>query len=158
MRGLSELCSEATSPDNVFGLMSEGWALQALAHISRISEGGKPQRTKAYGGLSGRSMRLLEEYVLENLAQPISLSDMSNIAGLSKRHFLRAFQESAGVTPYGFVMSRRVENAKRRLAEGTESVTDIALATGFGHAQHFSTSFKKATGLTPTSYRQRCSS
>lgn len=158
MRGLSELCREAASPDNVFELMSEGWALQALAHISRISEGGKPQVARAHGGLPGKSLRLLGEYVRENLAQPISLSEMSHIAGLSKRHFIRAFQESVGVTPYGFVMSRRVEDAKRRLADGTENITDIALGTGFGNTQHFSTRFKKATGLTPTSYRQRYSS
>ena len=37
-RGLTELCREAASPDNVFNLMAEGWAIQALAHIARVSE------------------------------------------------------------------------------------------------------------------------
>jgi AraC-like DNA-binding protein len=44
---------------------------------------------------------------------------------------------------------------ERRLSETEDSITDVALATGFSHAQHFSTSFRKATGLTPSSFRQR---
>ena len=107
------------------------------------------------GGLPGRSLRRLEEYVHDNLAQPISLAELSSIAGLSKRHFLRAFQESVGSTPYHYVLSLRINEAKRRLSETEDSITDVALATGFSHAQHFSTSFRKATGLTPSSFRQR---
>jgi len=154
-RGLAELCREAASPDNVFNLMAEGWSIQALAHISRISEGRKQPSDKLRGGLAGRSLRRLEEYVRENLTQPISLAELSGIAGLSKRHFLRAFQDSVGATPYNYVLSLRIDEAKRRLSETADSIVDVALATGFSHAQHFSTSFKKATGLTPSAFRQR---
>jgi AraC family transcriptional regulator len=154
-RGLTELCREAASPDNVFNLMAEGWAIQALAHIARVSEKNHQQHTELRGGLPGRSLRRLDEYVHDNLAHPISLAELSGIAGLSKRHFLRAFQESVGSTPYHYVLSLRINEAKRRLSETEDSITDVALATGFSHAQHFSTSFRKATGLTPSSFRQR---
>lgn len=155
-RGLAELCREAASPDNVFSLMAEGWSIQALAHISRISEREQQQTADLRGGLPGRSLRLLHEYVRENLAQPISLEQLSTIAGLSKRHFLRAFQESVGATPYNYVLSLRIQEARRLLSETSASLVDVALATGFSHAQHFSTSFKKATGMTPSAFRQRC--
>jgi hypothetical protein len=62
-RGLAELCREAASPDNVFNLMAEGWSIQALAHISRISEGSKQPSDKLRGGLAGRSLRRVEEYL-----------------------------------------------------------------------------------------------
>jgi AraC family transcriptional regulator len=136
--------------------MAEGWSIQALAHISRISEGSQQPSIKLRGGLPGRSLRRLEEYVRENLTQPICLAELSGIAGLSKRHFLRAFQESVGATPYNYVLSLRIGEAKRRLSETGDSIVDVALATGFSHAQHFSTSFKKATGLTPSAFRQHC--
>lgn len=155
-RSLAELCREAVSPDNVFNLMAEGWSIQALAHISRISEGSHRPAIKLRGGLPGRSLRRLEEYVRENLTEPICLAELSGIAGLSKRHFLRAFQESVGATPYNYVLSLRIDEAKRRLSKTADSIVDVALATGFGHAQHFSTSFRKATGLTPSAFRQRC--
>ncbi|MDA9433710.1 helix-turn-helix domain-containing protein [Bradyrhizobium sp. CCBAU 51627] len=155
-RGLAELCREATSPDNVFSLMAEGWSIQALAHISRVSERSQQPCNKLRGGLPGRSLRYVEEYVRENLTQPITLAELSEIAGLSKRHFLRAFQESVGLTPYSYVLSLRIDEAKRRLSETEDSIVDVALAIGFNDAQHFSTRFKKATGITPSAFRQRC--
>lgn len=155
MRGLAELCREAASPDNVFNLMAEGWSIQALAHISRISEAREERREESRGGLPVRSLKRIEEFVRENLSQPISLGELSEIAGLSKRHFLRAFQASVGMTPYKYVLALRIGEAKRQLCETSDSITDVALAAGFGHAQHFSTSFRNAAGETPSSYRQR---
>ncbi|MDB5653234.1 MAG: hypothetical protein JWQ94_847 [Tardiphaga sp.] len=153
-RGLSELCREAVAPDNVFEMMAEGWAIQALAHISRIN-GGEAARAAAKGGLAGCCLRRLEDFVRANLAEPICLDELATIAGLSKRHFLRAFQESIGVSPYQYVLALRIDEAKALLSRSAETMTEIALATGFGHAQHFSTSFRKATGETPSSFRHR---
>ncbi|MDE5444360.1 helix-turn-helix domain-containing protein [Bradyrhizobium sp. CSA207] len=155
-RGLAELCREAASPDNVFDLMAEGWSIQALAHISRVSERNQQQSSEFRGGLPGRSRRRLEEYVREHLTQPICLAELSEVVGLSKRHFLRAFQESVGATPYNYVLSLRIAEAKRLLSETEDSIVDVALATGFNYAQHFSTTFRNATGMTPSAFRQRC--
>jgi AraC family transcriptional regulator len=153
-RGLAELCREAITPDNVFGLFAEGWASQALAHITRAARPSYTRRTVRRGGLSGHNMRRLEEYVRANLARPISLLDLSSIAGLSKRHFLRAFRETSGMTPHRYVVGLRIEDAKRLLCETNDSVTAVALASGFSHSHHFSTSFRQATGMTPSAFRQ----
>jgi AraC family transcriptional regulator len=156
VRNLAELCREASSRDNFFDLMAEGWAIQALAHISRVSEkGGAAPGSRARGGLPGNSLRRIDDFVRANLGEDISLDDLSAIGGLSKRHFVRAFQESMGTSPYNYVLMLRIEEAKQRLSRTTASITEIALATGFGQAQHFSTSFRKATGETPSSFRQR---
>lgn len=155
-RGLAELCHEAVMPDNIFDLFAEGWASQALAHIARAARPlyARSTSTVRRGGLSGRNMRRLEEYVRANLARPISVSDLSSIAGLSKRHFLRAFRETAGITPHRYVVGLRIEDAKRLLCETDDSVTAVALASGFSHSHHFSTSFRQATGMTPSAFRQ----
>jgi len=154
-RGLEELCREAESPDNVFDLFAEGWASQALAHISRIARGDEFQRKTPRNPLSSRRMRRLEEYVRENLAEPLSLAAMSGVVGLSKRHFLRAFKETTGATPHRFVLRLRIEEAKRRLIETGDAMTEVAFAAGFGSSQQFATSFRSATGVTPSSFRQR---
>lgn len=154
-RGLSELCREAASPDNVFGLFAEGWGSQALAHMARITRGAGSDKAVQRGSLSDRTLRRLDEYVRANLARNLSLSDLSGIASLSKRHFLRAFQERIGATPYRYVLNLRIEEAKRRLSESEDSVTDVALAAGFSHSQHFSTAFRNATGMTPSTFRKR---
>jgi AraC family transcriptional regulator len=152
-RGLEELCREAAAPDNVFELFAEGWANQALAHISRLIRGGELERKRLRNPLSSRSMRRLEGYVRDNLAEPLSLAAMSGVVGLSKRHFLRAFKEATGVTPHRFVQRMRIEEAKRRLIETNEAITEVALASGFGSSQRFATSFRSATGVTPSTYR-----
>ena len=157
VRGLAELCLEAASPDNVFGLMSEGWAIQALAHIARITDGREQRPAPVRGGLNGRRLKLVDEFIRENIAQPITIAQLAGVAGLSKRHFLRAFQERVSMTPYTFVQTRRIEDAKQRLAQTDDSITEVSLATGFAHAQHFSACFKKVTGLSPSSFRHRSS-
>ena len=156
-RGLEDLSREAAAPDNVFELFAEGWADQALAHIFRVIRGGefepKPQRNPLSS--SSRSMRRLEEYVRDNLAERLSLAAMSSVVGLSKRHFLRAFREATGTTPHRFVLRVRIEEAKRRLIETNEAVTEVAFASGFGSSQRFATSFRSATGVTPSTFRLR---
>jgi AraC family transcriptional regulator len=154
-RGLEELCREAASPDNVFDLFADGWASQALAHISRITRGNELQRRTLRNPLSPRKMRRLEEYVRDNLTEPLSLAAMSGVVGLSKRHLLRAFKEATGTTPHRFVLRQRIEEAKRRLIETDDAMTEVAFAAGFGSSQQFATSFRSATGITPSSFRQR---
>ncbi len=153
--GLSELCRQAQQQDNLFDLFAEGWALQALAHVARIAGGSGDAPAAVRGGLAPRARARVDMYIRENLAQPLALEELARVAGLSKRHFLRAFAESVGVAPHRFVVGLRIEEAKRQLAATAKPVTHIALDCGFSHAQHFSSSFRKAAGMTPLEYRQR---
>jgi len=73
---------------------------------------------------------------------------------LSPYHFSRAFKQSFGVPPHRYHTSRRIEHAKLLLEERTRSVTDIGLTLGFSETSAFSAAFRKATGLTPTSYHR----
>jgi AraC family transcriptional regulator len=153
-RGLGELCREALAPDNVFGLFAEGWGSQALAHLARVTQMSTAEKVVSRGGLSTRVLRRLDEYIRARLADPISLEDLCGVAGLSKRHFLRVFQASMGTTPHRHVLDLRIEGAKRRLTGSDEDLTSIALASGFSHSQHFSTTFRRATGMTPSAFRR----
>jgi AraC family transcriptional regulator len=100
-------------------------------------------------------VRRLEEYVRNNLAEQLSLAALSGVVGLSKRHFLRAFKEATGTTPHRFVLRMRIEEAKHRLIETNDAMTEVALASGFGSSQQFATSFRSATGITPSTFRLR---
>jgi AraC family transcriptional regulator len=154
-RGLAELCREAVAPDNVFGLFAEGWGTQALAHLSRAARIASPEPAMRRGGLSARAASQVQDYIRARLAEPISLDDLCHVAGLSKRHFLRAFQESLGITPHRHVLNLRIEEAKRRLLGSDDGLTTIALASGFSHSQHFSTAFRRVTGMTPSAFRRQ---
>jgi AraC family transcriptional regulator len=155
-RGLVELSREAAAPDNVFDLFAEGWAMQAMAHLSRLAGRHHSNREISRGGLSGESLRRVQDYIHSNLPATLTLVELSRVAGLSRRHFLRAFRESVGDTPLGYVRTLRIEEAKRRLSQGSQSITEVALDCGFSHAQHFATTFRRVTGLTPSAFRRVC--
>jgi len=152
-RSLFEICREAEHRDDLFQLYAEGWSLQALAAVTRIARTNLASWTPK-GGLPTRTIRRVESYVQDNIASDISLDELSKLAGLSKRHFLRAFSESLGTTPHRYVLSRRIESAKQKLARQSLSIIEVALESGFKHAQHFSTTFRRITGVTPSEYRQ----
>ena len=153
-RDLVELSREAAAPDDVFDLFAEGWALQAMAHLSRLAGGYHVNREISRGGLSVANLRRVQDYVHSNLPATVTLVELSRVAGLSRRHFVRAFRESVGNTPLGYVRTLRIEEAKRRLSQGNQSITEVALDCDFSHAQHFATAFRRATGLTPSAFRR----
>ena len=152
-RGLPVLCREARNADSLYELFAEGWAMQSLALLARIN--GSPAVTgRRRGGLAPSSLKRVMEFVQADLAGPFTVEGLAQVAGVSPRHFIRAFQESAGQTPLRFVHTLRVERAKQLLTDPRRTATDVALDCGFSHAQHFSNAFKKATGVTPSDFRK----
>jgi AraC family transcriptional regulator len=153
--GLAALCREAMAPDQLFDLFAEGWAMQALVHLSRLEEASHLRRpAKWRGGLSPLALRRVEEYIRSNLSEAITVAELSGVAGISDRHFLRAFRESVGATPLKYVRALRIEEAKRRLLDESDSITRIAFDCGFSQAQHFTTTFRLTTGTTPSAFRR----
>jgi AraC-like DNA-binding protein len=73
-------------------------------------------------------------------------------------HFARAFKHSFGVPPHRYHLNRRIERAKSLLRERARSVTEVGLMLGFCDTSAFTTSFRRAMGMTPSDYRQlrRC--
>jgi AraC family transcriptional regulator len=154
LSGLVELSREAERPDNVFGLLVEGWSMQAMARIARVVRG-EVQNPRRTGGLSARNARIVANYIETYLGKEITLHKLAELSGLSKRHFQRAFQETFRVTLYRYVTNQRIAQAKPQLARAELSITDVALTNGFCQAEHFSNVFKRITGFTPSQYRER---
>ena len=152
-RSLSVLCREARIADNLYGLFADGWAMQALALLARI-DGNQAATVRPSGGLAPSSFRHVVDYIEADLSRAFTIEDLAQVAGVSPRHFIRAFRESSGQTPLRFVYSLRLERAKEFLLNPRRTATEVALDCGFSHAQHFSTAFKKATGLTPSDFRK----
>lgn len=152
VRSLRDLSREALRADSVFGLYAEGWALQSLAHLARLGGGGHRHQGPT-PGLPASSLRRVEDFVRAHLAERLTVDDLAAAAGFSRRHFLRAFKQSVGQTPLRYVQELRLDEARRQLAAGRRPVTDIAADCGFSHVQHFSTAFRRATGLTPSQFR-----
>jgi AraC family transcriptional regulator len=78
---------------------------------------------------------------------------MADIAALSPAHFARAFAATVRMTPYDYVMTRRLARAHELLARTDRSALDIALAVGFKTPSHFAARFRREFGVTPREIR-----
>lgn len=150
--GLDEICREISTPGPAFGLLVDGWAIQSMARMARASQAAGELR-EFRGGLTGRCLQRVKDFVRANIDQQISLDALATAAGLSKRHFIRAFQESMQMTPHKYVVALRIDLAKELLLKSKDSVNTIAFRCGYPNAQHFATSFRREVGTTPSLFR-----
>ena len=91
------------------------------------------------------------KYLEEHYTAPVTLDEISSLAGLSKYHFLRCFTRQKGITPYSYLEAVRIGKAKTLLEKGTPPI-ETALLTGFHDQSHFTNFFKKLIGVTPKQY------
>ncbi len=87
-------------------------------------------------------------------AQPLDVPTLAAKALMSPAHFSREFKAAYGETPYGYLMTRRIERAMALLRAGS-TVTDACMAVGATSLGSFSSSFTEIVGETPSAYRAR---
>lgn len=143
-------------------LMLEGAATVAGLHLlrryGRDNLPDKPVASK--GGLAGWQLRRVTAAMEAALGQPdgreaLTLAGLAALVGLTPAHFCTAFRQSTGLPPRRWLMHHRTERAKAMLDDPALSLTEIALACGYGSSSHFSTTFRKQAGLTPSLYRRQ---
>ena len=93
------------------------------------------------------------EYMTDHFAERIYLNQICRHAGLSKSTLLRAFTKEKGVTPYRYLETIRINEAKKLLSEGASPV-EAAIRTGFSDQSHFTNYFNQFIGLAPGTYRE----
>ena len=114
----------------------------------------REQAAGARGGLAPWQLRRAEALMSENLSVQVSLGQVAQECGLSVRHLTRAFRQSTGVPPHRWLLNRRVERAKTLLPNTKLSLSDVALACGFGDQSHFTRTFTAAVRLSPGVWRR----
>ena len=88
-------------------------------------------------------------------AQPLDVEALARGAHMSAGHFSREFRLAYGESPYGYLMTRRIERAMALLRRGDLSVTEVCFAVGCSSLGTFSTRFTELVGMPPSSYRRR---
>jgi AraC-like DNA-binding protein len=86
-------------------------------------------------------------------AEPLDVDEMAAAAGLSRAHFSREFKRAFGESPHAYLLTRRLERAAALLRNTDRSVADVCLSVGLRGIGSFTTSFRRAYGLSPTAYR-----
>lgn len=123
----------------------------AQALFDRPAQPGKRQRASL--DISPYKLKRVLDYIDAHLGEPINLDAMAEVAELSRFYFSSIFKRATGRSPYRHLIYRRVARAQTQIAESKLSLAEIAAASGFSSPAHFSASFRRETGLSPSRYR-----
>ncbi|MGE0741466.1 MAG: helix-turn-helix domain-containing protein [Hyphomonadaceae bacterium] len=148
---LAKLARVIADPDIVEDVLVDALLLLACAEATKL---GRAKHVQTKGALSDRQLGRVADLIEARLASQISLQDMAAAAGLSAFHFSRAFKRAIGVSPYRYLLERRIERAKEMIREGRPTMEVIA-ATGFSGPSQFSRTFSSIAGETPRAFRKR---
>ena len=100
-------------------------------------------------------MTHIVDEIREHPERDYPVDELAIRAALSTTSLLQRFKRLTGLPPHAFVMSCRIEAAKRELKMPSNSIAKIADQLGFPSAQHFATSFRRIVGMTPSAWRVR---
>lgn len=108
------------------------------------------QQTDSIGPISE-----LQRWILDNLAEDLSVEKLAERVAMSPRNFTRVFTRESGTPPARYVAEARLAAARHRLEQTRETLERIAMATGFGSSINLRRIFERQLHLTPGEYRQR---
>ncbi|WP_330241112.1 helix-turn-helix transcriptional regulator [Streptomyces sp. NBC_00525] len=99
-------------------------------------------------------LRRVRDRIDREYAQPLNVEALARGAHMSAGHLSREFRRAYGESPYGYLMTRRIERAMTLLRRGDMSVTEACFAVGCASLGTFSTRFTELVGMPPSVYRQ----
>lgn len=89
------------------------------------------------------------EVLLQHIGEPLTIKELSRKVAINECYLKKGFKELFGTTVFDFYQSQRMEHARYLLYEKGLSVTEVSVLLGYSSISHFSTAFKKHTGLKP---------
>lgn len=100
-------------------------------------------------------LRRVKDRIDREYAQPLDVDALARGAHMSSGHLSREFKRAYGESPYGYLMTRRIERAMSLLRIGELSVTDVCFEVGCQSLGTFSTRFAELVGMPPSVYKER---
>lgn len=100
-------------------------------------------------------MKMIVNYINDNIDKKIEVDDLIKLSNWKERHFSRLFYDYLKVSPYQYILSRKIEKAKSLIDETSTALKDIAFDLGFKSYSNFCIAFKKVNGDSPDDYRKK---
>ena len=124
--------------------------LRAYASISSRSAANR-------GALSAAQARMVREYIDTHIADTLDLPTLASSIGLDHApcSFARHFRRYFGKPPHTYLIDRRLERARRLLAQSGLAIKDIATECGFSDQAHLTRLFRRTHGITPAAFRRQ---
>ncbi|PRY39083.1 helix-turn-helix transcriptional regulator [Umezawaea tangerina] len=100
-------------------------------------------------------LRRVRDRIDREFARPLDVESLARDAHMSAGHLSREFKAAYGESPYGYLMTRRIERAMALLRRGDLSVTEVCFEVGCQSLGTFSTRFTELVGVPPSTYRRQ---
>jgi AraC family transcriptional regulator len=144
----------AVAAEGVAGHLYAAALTDALVvHFLRRYAASRPPQRQVTGGLAPSKLRRTIAYIRDHLEQELSLTTLAAVAQTSPAHFARQFKHATGQTPHRYVITCRMEYAKRLLTETDVPLIEIGPQVGCADQSHFTALFRKHVSMTPQAYR-----
>jgi AraC-like DNA-binding protein/quercetin dioxygenase-like cupin family protein len=121
--------------------------LAILEAATQVASPGRPDPTELVAAA--------ETFLRNHLSDSVRMPELARHLGLSRARMFEVFKQASGLTPNDCLLRYRIEHARELLKTSDQSITEIALASGFSSSQYFSHVFRKYAGVSPSEYRQR---
>ncbi|USD67201.1 AraC family transcriptional regulator [Vibrio sp. SCSIO 43136] len=128
---------------NLLALLSQHYIQHYSNYVDLLNE--KQSGSK----FDRRQVEKIDLYIQQNISEPISIDDLAELLHCSKFYFLREFKKLMDVTPYQYIMGKRLEQAKSKLNAPEVNIAEISHQFGFNDQSHFTRAFKGHYGQTP---------
>jgi AraC family transcriptional regulator len=129
----------------------EAFVLQLLRKHSTSTVGQRKPRES----LPRFQLQRVLDFIEAKIDCPLKLSDLASVGGgTSVFHFSRAFKNSAGQSPYRYVLQRRVDRAMTLIKSTEMSLMEVASVCGFRNIAHLSKAFSRLAGVSPRRFRR----
>ena len=103
-------------------------------------------------------LRRVRDRIDREYAKPLDVEALARDTHMSAGHFSRQFKLAYGESPYGYLMTRRIERAMALLRHGELSVTEVCFEVGSSSLGTFSSRFSELVGMPPSAYRRHAAS
>lgn len=149
---LSQVMSSNLHP-SIQGLYTKGKIYELIAlYFNRTSDADLEQCPFLADEDNVRKIKHAKDIILERMAEPPTLQELSDEIGLSLKKLKEGFKQIYGDSVYGYLLDHKMDLARKLLESGKYNVNEIALRLGYSTASHFIASFKKKYGTTPKKY------
>ena len=154
---MAKLClamlDEYRTQDFASGVNAEALANQLAVHLIRRYSSLRTSEPAVTSKLSASALRRAVDYIDANLANDLTIGDIADALSISATHFAHAFKGATGIPPHRYIMTQRIELAKRLLRDTRLPIASVAVQAGFSTHAHFCVLFQRMTGLRPSAYR-----
>ena len=142
----TRIYNEYRNMDQLSPLAIEGLVLELIAETSRLT-------LRKAEAQPPRWLAQAQEFLHSHFSEPVSLSEVAKTVDMHSVHLARAFRQHYRCTIGEYIRKLRIDFASQEIMATDDAFTRIAMSAGFYDQSHFTRTFKRQTGLTPTEFR-----